>query len=46
MAERGEKVRAQEHERVDALLDKIHREGIQSLTRAEKAALKRASKRS
>jgi len=36
----GEDIR----ERVDDLLDKVHREGLQSLTRREKAFLKRASK--
>jgi membrane associated rhomboid family serine protease len=35
----GEDIR----ERVDDLLDKVHREGLQSLTRREKAFLKRAS---
>jgi hypothetical protein len=46
LEKRRTKVAVHDKERVDALLEKIHREGIQSLTRSEKAALKRASKRS
>jgi membrane associated rhomboid family serine protease len=43
--ERRERHQAHEQERVDELLDKIHREGIQSLSAREKAFLKRVSKR-
>jgi membrane associated rhomboid family serine protease len=43
--ERGEKRREEDDERLDRLLAKIHHEGIHSLSAAEKAFLKHASKR-
>lgn len=42
---RRERSQAEDQERVDELLAKIHRDGIQSLTAREKAFLKRVSKR-
>lgn len=45
-AEREQKREVADEERLDEILAKIHREGIQSLTASEKAFLKRASRKS